>query len=228
MLHTRKNIYFPLPPILINNIPISFNYTFKLLGIIIEFKLTWKPHIQAVQKKISSACGILFNLRNKINRDVAKTIYYTIAFPYIHYCNIIWGGSYQTFIGKLFITQKKLVRCIMRKRRDTPSNPLFKQLNILKLEDVIKVSSASFVYKSTNNLINTSISFHARFIGPYNLRNIPPLEIPFARDRQAQMFIPVKGAALWNSLPVSIRNSLTLFSFKKNIKKYYLSIYENL
>ena len=75
MLHTRKNIYFPLPPILINNIPISFNYTFKLLGIIIEFKLTWKPHIQAVQKKISSACGILFNLRNKINRDVAKTIY---------------------------------------------------------------------------------------------------------------------------------------------------------
>ena len=139
----------------LNDVSISFNYTFKLLGIIIDFKLTWKPHIQAVQKKISSACGILFNLRNKINIDVANAIYYAIAFPYIHYCNIIWGGSYQTFIGKLFITQKKLVRCILRKGRDTPSNPLFKQLNILKLEDVIKVSSASFVYKSINNLINT-------------------------------------------------------------------------
>ena len=33
MLHTRKNIYFPLPPILLNDIPISYNYIFKLLGI---------------------------------------------------------------------------------------------------------------------------------------------------------------------------------------------------
>ena len=115
----------------------------------------------------------------------------------------------------------------MRKRRDTPSNPLFKQLNILKLEDVIKISTALFVYKSINNLINTSISFHSRFIGPYNLRNIPPLEIPFARDRQVQMFLTVRGAVLWNTLPVSIRNSQTQFSFKKNIKKYYLSSYEN-
>ena len=225
MIHTRKNITFPLPPIFLDRVAIPYNFTFKLLGVIIDYKLTWKPHMQSMQKKLSSACGILWNLRNKINREVAKAIYFAIAYPYMHYCSIVWGNSYQTSLNRLFVTQKKLLRIMLKQRRDAPSNPLFKQLKMLKLDDVIKVNLAIFVFKTINNLVSTSIQFNARFVGPYNLRYVPPLNVPFVRNRQAQMFIPVRGATLWNSLPENIRNSQSLFSFKKNIKQYYLSLY---
>ena len=227
MLHTRKNIYFPLPPILLNEVPIPYNYTLKFLGVILDFKLTWKAHIQTVQKKLSSACGIFYNIRNKITKDVAKAIYYAIVYPYLHYCNIVWGGSYQTSLNRINITQKKLVRCIMRQRRDAPSNPLFKQLKLLKFDDILKLDLSTFVFKTINHLIITSVEFNARVVGPYNLRNVPPLEVPFARNRHTQMFIPVRGAMLWNSLPENITRSQTLFSFKKKVKLHYLSQYDN-
>ena len=116
----------------------------------------------------------------------------------------------------------------MRKRRDAPSNPLFKNLKLLKFNDICKVNLAAFVFKTLNNLITHSIQFNARFIGPYNLRNIPPLEIPFVRDRQSQMFIPVRGALLWNNIPENIRSARSLFTFKKNIKSYYMSEYNQI
>ena len=143
MFHTRKNIYFPLSPVLLNETPIAYNYTLKFLGIMVDFKLTWRPHLQLIQRKLSSACGILYNIRNKITIEVARTIYFAIAYPYLNYCTVLWGGAYQTSINKLFITQKKLVRCILRKRRDAPSNPLFRQLNFLKVGEIIKSQIAT-------------------------------------------------------------------------------------
>ena len=116
----------------------------------------------------------------------------------------------------------------MRKKRDTPSNPLFKELKLLKINEIIKLNTAVFVFKVLNNLTASSIQFQARLNGPYNLRNTPPLDVPFARHTQSQMFISIRGAVLWNSLPSNIRSARTLFSFKKHVKTYYLTSYDNL
>ena len=166
MFHTRKNIYFPLPPVILDGTPIAYNYILKFLGVMIDYKITWKAHINLIQKKISRACGILYTIRNKITKEVARLIYFAIAYPYLNYCNLVWGCCYPTLTNKLFITQKKLIRCILRKRRDAPSNPLFKELKLLKIHEVIKLNLATFVLKSRNDLITCSIQFNARVHGP--------------------------------------------------------------
>ena len=113
MIHTRRNIYFPLPPIMVIEIPIPNNFTIKSLGIFIDFKLTWKPHLEYVQRKLSSACGLLYNIRNKITRPVARIIYFAIVYPYLNYGNILWSSSYKTSLHRIYITQKKILRCIL-------------------------------------------------------------------------------------------------------------------
>ena len=225
MLFTRRNMHFPLSPVLLDGKEISYNYSFKFLGIILDFKLNWISHIKRVQSKVNSACGILFQIRNKLTRQVARMVYMALAYPYLNYCNVLWASSHNSHLHSLFITQKKLIRRIMKKHRTEPSTPLFKKLNILKLKDVNNLNAGIFVFKSLHNLIPSPINYEYRLHGPYNLRTNNQLNIPFGRSNQYQRFIEIRGAKLWNDLPIETRSARTIFTFKKKLKFYYLNTY---
>ena len=226
MVFTRRIIYFPLLPVIIQNKSISFSTTFKFLGVVLDFKLNWKAHIQRIQSKLSSACGIMYRLRNKVPRSVARLLYFSIAYAYLNYCNSIWSSCSTSVIQQLFVTQKKLIRFMMKKRRLEPSTPLFKRLRILKLPEIIKLNTAIFVFKSVNNLIPSPINYEFRVQRHYNLRRGTQLNIPFARSKQTQRFLHIRGAHLWNELPQELRENRTLISFKLNLKKYFLLSYD--
>ena len=226
MLFSRKIIYFPLKPITIDSNPIPYNYKFKFLGVLLDFKLNWKCHLQSVQSKLSSACGIIYKIRNSITQKVGKMIYYGITHPYLNYCNIVWSSCYNSNLQSLKTIQKKLIRLIMKRNRWAPSNPLFKQLRILNLTDLNKLNTAIFVYKSINNLISSPINYQFRFVNRYDLRNQNTMHIPFHRSRQTELFVHIRGARLWNEIPLSIRNKPSVFSFKRNLKLYYLDSYQ--
>ena len=81
------------------------------------------------------------------------------------------------------------------------------------------------MYKSINNLFYCPIDFHNRRNIVHNLRHQHPIEIPFVPSRQSQLFIEVRGPTIWNNVPEYIRNSPSLFSFKKNIKRHYIDSY---
>ena len=224
-LFSRKILYFPIQPVLLNDSPIPFNYTFKFLGLYLDFKLNWKYHVHQIRSKLSSACGILYKIRNMVTRQVAKIIYYGIAHPYLNYCNIVWASCYPTAIQPLISIQKKLIRLIVKKNRRAHSIPLFHQLKILQLTDLNKLNTALFVYKSLNNHISSPINFQIRNVEGYNLRNQQNIAIPIHSSRQSELFVHVRGARLWGEIPIEIRNKSSVNSFKYCLKKHYLEMY---
>ena len=201
MVLSRKQLWFPLPPVILSNEPVPYNYVFKFLGLLVDFKLNWKSHITAIRAKLSSVCGIIYRIRNKITRSIAKLVYNSIAHPHITYCNVIWASAYTTNLNCLRVSQKKLIRSILKKRRDVHTSPLFKELNILKIDDVCNLCCLTFVYKSLNNLIFSPITFTIRELRVYNIRNPVELIVPFYRSRQSMIFILARGANLWNNTP---------------------------
>ena len=229
MIFSRRNVYYPLPPLKLYGNPIPYTDHFKLLGVVIDSKLTWDNHIKMIQSKLSRACGILYTLRNKITRFIARLLYLNIAFPYLIYGNIIWSSCYHSKILKLISCQKRLIRIIMKKERTAHSDPLFKKLNLLKIEEINKYCTALYVYKAINNHTYSPILFRFRNIPQYALRNNNDnyLEVPFVRLRHSQLFIHVNGPGLWNNIPINLRLLRNLNSFKRNLKKYYLDAYSN-
>ena len=225
MVFTRRNLVFPLPPVLLAGQPLPFNWYFKFLGLILDVKLSWTYHLNRIRSKVSSACGILYSIRSKLTRQVAKLIYTSLFLPYIQYCNIIWASCAASKMQSIFICQKRIVRLILKKSRWQPSAPLFKRLKVLKLHDFNKVNSVLFVFKALNDLIPSPITFSVRAPGPYNLRRNEALIIPFSRCNQNQRFISIRGPQLWNALPLAIRISRTLQTFKKKMKSYYIDQY---
>ena len=61
--------------VLMGSTPISRVYECKFLGIIIDSKLTWKPHIQYIATKVAKATGILNKARRYFSRKTLITLY---------------------------------------------------------------------------------------------------------------------------------------------------------
>ena len=82
---------------------IPFTNNTRILGINIDNKLTWKAHINYITKKISKGVGILLRLSKELSYNILILIYNTILLPYLTYCCIIWGFTYQTYINKILL-----------------------------------------------------------------------------------------------------------------------------
>jgi len=112
------------------------NTTF--LGILIDANLTWKPHIHNVCSKLAKCMGILSKAKHVLPRSAMVSLYYTLAYPYLMYCNEVWGCVQPSKLLKLNISQKKIIRIICNADYLDHTNNMFKELCILKFADINK------------------------------------------------------------------------------------------
>ena len=110
----------------------------KFLGIIVDNSLNWKQHISYITTKISKSIGILSRARSLLNATIMKQLYYSFLYPYISYCNIIWGKSSDQALWPLFKIQKRAIRIIYNLRQRDSTKLAFKQLKILRLPELNK------------------------------------------------------------------------------------------
>ena len=65
---------------------------------------------------------------------------------YLYYYNIVWGSTYKTNLRRLVILQKRVVRIISKSTFDAPSDPIFKELHILKFDNIHSLELGKFIY----------------------------------------------------------------------------------
>ena len=81
-----KNNLSSLPSFKVGGEEINLVNETKYLGVMIDNCLTWESHINAVQKKISRAIGLLKYARNFIQTDTLINLYRSITEPHFRYC----------------------------------------------------------------------------------------------------------------------------------------------
>ena len=110
---------------------------------------TWKSHINELCLKLSKTVGIL----SKVRYYVSKHIHYSLIYPFLTYGVHVWGLTFPTFLTQLFIIQKRALRIISFSEPKSHCEPLFKSLNLFKLNDVIESQILSFVYQLSHGLL---------------------------------------------------------------------------
>ena len=71
--------------VIINNHNISPEDNLKYLGVLLDKKFSWKPHVQKVKTQLSRACGILSKLKHYTTLPVLKVVYKSLIHPYLNY-----------------------------------------------------------------------------------------------------------------------------------------------
>ena len=103
LFHTRqKRVNIDENSIVIDGNVIPFATKTKFLGINIDNDPIWKANINYLTKKISKGVGVLLRLSKELSHNILILIYNTILLPYLTYCCITWGFTYQTYINKIF------------------------------------------------------------------------------------------------------------------------------
>ena len=145
----------------------------------------------------------------------------------------VWGLTFPTFLTQLFIVQKRAIRIIFFSEPKSHSEPLFKSLNLLKLNDVIESQILSFVYQWSHGLLPPCFSKYFNFtssVHSYATRQSCNRNLYVASVNTTQYglrSLKFTGPRPWNSLPTSITNSNSLRIFRKTLKDSMLNCYSN-
>ena len=212
----------------VNGIEIERVYENKFLGVILDDKLCWKPHINNVKTKMSKTIAIFYKAKDVLNKKSLNTLYCSLLLPYMTYCVEIWGNAYKTNTLSIFKLQKRAIRIINRSNFIEPTNNLFMNLNTLKFYDLVEFKMAQIMYKAHNNLLCHSIQelFEIRE-SRYDLRGTDFFKKTKIRTNIKQRCVSVRGVNLWNSCDNELKRCISLSSFKNMFKSKVLQKYIN-
>ena len=153
MIFHHPNKKFNEPQIAINNIQIEQVTSFNFLGITIDKQLTWKHHVDKICSKISRAIGILNKLKNLLPLQIKINMYNSMISSHINYGILAWGSN----ISRIEKLQKKAIRIITCSSYTSHTEPLLKNLNILKAIDTHKLAKLKFYHKFIHNNLPTPL-----------------------------------------------------------------------
>uniref|UniRef100_A0A3Q3QIR5 Reverse transcriptase domain-containing protein n=1 Tax=Monopterus albus TaxID=43700 RepID=A0A3Q3QIR5_MONAL len=87
-------------------------YETKFLGINIDDKICWKPHIKYIHNKLAKSISILARVKNIVDWKSLHILYCSMFVPYLDYCVECWGNTYKSALWPLFILQKRAIRIV--------------------------------------------------------------------------------------------------------------------
>ena len=151
MVFTRKKTQLADIKIEIDNEIISETKSSKFLGVHIDNKLNWKMHGDYVSGKIARGIGILVKARKVFSNECVINLYYAFIYPYLIYCNHIWGNTYTTTLSKLQILQNKAIRIITGSPPRTNNETLYKHNCMLNLNKINTYLVGNFMYDVYKN-----------------------------------------------------------------------------
>ena len=128
------------------------------MGLTFDSNVTWKSHINELCLKPSKTVGILSKVRHFVDNHILVIIYYSLIYPFPTYGVHVWGLTFPSFLTQLFIIQKRAIRIISFSEPKSHYEPLFKSLNLLKLNDVIESQILSCLSVVMQNVTPVSVN----------------------------------------------------------------------
>ena len=195
----------------------------KYLGIFIDDKLTWNVHINYINNKMSKSLGILHKIKHLLTSDTLLTLYYTLFYPYLQYCNAVWGMANKTTTKSLILLQKRVIRLISKSNWNDHTSPLFNSLKVLKVHDIYKLESLKLINDLVHDHTTTPFTsaFQAHVRHQYQTDTQP--STCFSTPRNSKEIRTILW--LYAALRDDMKNICNSDTFKITTKKYLIRNY---
>lgn len=215
-----KNLGEATLKLFIDNFELEQAKTIKYLGVTLDCHLNWKTHINNVCSKLASVCYVLLRTRMYFDLSTLKIIYFSLFHCHLTYCCESWAFTFKTYLDPMFKLQKRALRIITFSQFHTPTEILFRDLQILPLKLLSEMKIAITVNKILHN--NHALSLNLFIIPTSNTRhaNNVNFNLPITRNTYGERLIQNFGAKIWNSVPLEIKMAN---NFIFSIKRYYRS-----
>jgi len=192
----------------------------------LDSRLTLSAHVASICKSSYFHIKALRHVRSSLPTDVCISLATAMIQSRLDYANSVLYNTSAGNINKLQRIQNTLARTIFQGQHDLPVADLIQNLHWLPIKNRISFKIATITYK----LLQTEEpSYLFRLIAaretPRVLRSSNQCLLTQTRTRTTFGSRAFSCAApqIWNSIPLTIRNSSTIKVFRNNLKTYYFA-----
>ena len=223
--HKQKQCNPDSIPILESNrTQIKLVKEFNFLGITINEYLDWNSHTIKIANKMSRAIGIMHKLRKIIPMQILKLMYSSMI-PL--FCNHSLGVYLQTSVR----IAKEGDTNYYKKQFNAHTEPLFRELSLLKVDHIFQLQCLKLYYNITNG--RTPAFFLSMFVlndtvHSYQTRHRGDIHIPLTNTTSAQNCIRQYVPRLIATMPVLVMSKVNTHSyigFSNYVKQHLIGLY---
>ena len=185
----------------------------EYLGVTLDSKLSWQPHIDKVCKKANSKLGFLRRNLQSCPKHIREKCYKVFVRPILEYSASVWDPKGKERVEQVEKVQKRACRFVCDDHRRTQSvSGMRESLNWQTLKKRRALQKVKMFYKARQGLATLPIDNL-----PMNKRKANSYLVPYSRvNAHLDSFIP-STIRLWNSIPENVRNSTTIAEFEEGL-----------
>ncbi|KAK2714289.1 hypothetical protein QYM36_008746 [Artemia franciscana] len=146
---TRKRIG-TLPDLYLSGHPVEYVSEAKILGVVVDNKLTWKPHVMYLKytclKRLNVMKSLAYMARG-LPAELLIQYYIKYVLPKMEYCSTIYGTACHSTIARLDVIQNSAIRIAFGARKTTPVSFLLSESGLADLETRRKIRFLKYVQR---------------------------------------------------------------------------------
>ena len=176
--------------------------------------------------------GILYKIRNFLDRNTLTHLYNSFVFPYLIYGVEVWGNTNAVHLDPIIKIQKKVVRTITFSHYLAHTEPIFDTLNILNFSNLVVHRIGLMMFKYSKDLVPLPIvelfTRNYEFHNHYTRQSQSPerrkinrntlLVTAVGRNEAIYKTFTFHGIRIWNYISTKISVDVSYASFKHSSK----------
>ena len=154
-------------------------------------------------------------------------MYYCFVYPYLQYCNEVWGNAYSIHLNRLIVLQKRVIRIIAKVDKFHHTDSLFTKFEIIKFCRINDYMIGQIMIKAFRRLLPEpvqSIFVKNENIYDYNTRQRNDFHLPRPKSNLLKKSIAFKGVVVWKFIRKNIDVDCSVSCFKRRLKRMYIAL----
>lgn len=190
---------------------------YKYLGVLIDDKLNFRPHINLLANRIRKLMFLFKNIRHIGSEQLIKTVYFAMCQSLLTYCNTSWGGAPKSIMIDLERAQRAVLKVSLSLPFTFPTFDLYKKTKVLTVRQLFILNTILKKHSSLEyNLDLVTVNAGKRRKG-----NV--CQTKFPNTKFSRRFFCFLGCYLYNKC----NKSLSIYSLNKSNCKSAVSVWLN-
>lgn len=202
--------------------------TVSNLGVLLDSSFKLDKQVSAVVRSSFYQLRLISKARQYVlHKDLEKLIHVFVT-SRLDYCNSLYFGLHSALLHRLQTVQNAAASILTRTRKFARITPVLADLHWLPIKYRIQFKILLLTFKITNN---TAPSYLKELLKSYvparALRSSTQLLLVQPRSRlksRGDRAFALAAPELWNNLPIVIRASDSIQSFKSRLKTYLFNL----
>ena len=201
------------------------------LGVFFDKNFTFSEHVSSIRKSCFVHLRDLRWIRRFLPKPVAIVLANALVSSRLDYCNSLFRSLSCNNLHRLQCIQNSLARIVTNTNKFCHITPILKSLHWLPIKYRIIFKTCTLVFKYINTglpkYFDSCLSFYncsvnTRRSNPKNRFLVEEVYTPKIHKSKKHFnnSFCIDGPSLWNSLPLGLRSTPTLHSFRRSLKSY--------